>query len=284
VAVTFNGTGSSDPDGDPLGYMWSFGDGATGAGATPAHAYVAGGTFVVSLTVGDGFNAAAATTIASIQDVFPARAFTTGGNATIRLGSAKATWCTQIEPVLASYLNTAVIPSTISMSFGAGRISAEAGKLTIGGDKDGNGVDELTACFSKADLRTLFTALPHGTSTVTVTLEGGLTTGGMFRGTLTVNVVSTGGSLVASLSPNPLNPDAQLSFTTSRAGRVKVSVFDLQGRLVRRVMEEGTLSAGYHDVRVDGRSEEGARLPSGVYFYRVEAPEGTAVGRVVIAK
>lgn len=284
VPITFNATGSSDPDGDPLGYVWSFGDGALGSGVTPMHSYAAGGTFVVSLSVSDGFDTAAGTTIATIQDVFPARAFTTGGNGTIRLGSGKATWCTQIEPVLASYLNTAVIPSTISMSFGPGRIYAEPGKVAIGGDKDGNGVDELTACFSKADLRTLFAALPHGTNTVTVTLDGALTTGGTFRGSLTVDVVSNGGSLAASLSPNPLNPDASLTFTTSRPGRVRVSVFDLQGRLVRRVMEEGTLSAGYHDVRVDGKSEDGSRLPSGVYFYRVEAEEGTAVGRVVIAK
>jgi len=284
VPLTFNGTGSSDPDGDPLAYTWTFGDGALGSGVTPTHSYSAGGTFVVTLSVSDGFNSAAATTIATIQDVFPARAFTTGGNGTIRLGSGKATWCTQIEPVLASYLNTAVIPTTISMSFGAGRIYAEAGKVSIGGDKDGNGVDELTACFSKTDLRTLFTGLPRGTNTVTVILEGALTTGGTFRGNLTVDVVNSGGALAASLSPNPLNPDGSLTFTTTRSGSARVSVFDLQGRLIRRVLDQSSVEAGYHDVRIDGLRDDGVRLPSGVYFYRVETPEGTAVGRIVVAK
>ena len=51
--ITFNGTGSSDPDGDPLTYLWSFGDGGTATGATPTHTYVTGGQFSVTLTVTD---------------------------------------------------------------------------------------------------------------------------------------------------------------------------------------------------------------------------------------
>jgi large repetitive protein len=49
----FNGTGSSDPDGTIAGHSWTFGDGATGAGATPSHTYAASGTFTVALTVTD---------------------------------------------------------------------------------------------------------------------------------------------------------------------------------------------------------------------------------------
>ena len=55
VPITFDGTDSSDPDGDPIvSYEWNFGDGSTGSGATPTHTYSEAGSFLVSLVVNDG--------------------------------------------------------------------------------------------------------------------------------------------------------------------------------------------------------------------------------------
>lgn len=53
--VSFDGTGSFDPDGDPLSYDWDFGDGsAHGSGATTSHTYTTSGVYTVTLTVSDG--------------------------------------------------------------------------------------------------------------------------------------------------------------------------------------------------------------------------------------
>ncbi len=68
-SITFDGTGSSDPDGTIVSYAWDFGDGNTGSGATPSHSYAAAGTYNVSLVVTDNDgNTDSATSTATISD------------------------------------------------------------------------------------------------------------------------------------------------------------------------------------------------------------------------
>jgi PKD repeat protein len=50
---SFDGTGSSDPDGSVASYDWSFGDTTSSTEAAPHHAFPAGGTYNVQLTVTD---------------------------------------------------------------------------------------------------------------------------------------------------------------------------------------------------------------------------------------
>jgi YVTN family beta-propeller protein len=54
LLVSFDGTASSDPEGDPLTYSWNFGDGSSGTGALVDHSYTAAGNYTVRLTVQDG--------------------------------------------------------------------------------------------------------------------------------------------------------------------------------------------------------------------------------------
>jgi PKD repeat protein len=51
--VVFDGSGSYDPDGTLVSHVWDFGDGNTGSGIAPTHAYAAAGTYVVTLCVMD---------------------------------------------------------------------------------------------------------------------------------------------------------------------------------------------------------------------------------------
>lgn len=53
VEVTFDGSGSSDPDGTIASYEWDFGDDNTGTGSSPSHTYTKAGTYNVTLTVTD---------------------------------------------------------------------------------------------------------------------------------------------------------------------------------------------------------------------------------------
>jgi PKD repeat protein len=90
--------------------------------------------------------------------------------------------------------------------------------------------------------------------------------------------------LHATLSPAPLRPSSVLLFSTTRSGRLSVTLYDVTGRRVRRLMHVSGAPAGLHRVAVDGKDEQGRALASGVYFFRIEAAEGVSSGRLVVAR
>jgi PKD repeat protein len=53
LTCSFDGSGSSDPDGTITSYAWNFGDGTTGSGPTVSHTYATAGTYPITLTVTD---------------------------------------------------------------------------------------------------------------------------------------------------------------------------------------------------------------------------------------
>ena len=63
LTVTFDGRGSTDPDGMIVSHQWDFGDGSTATGSTAVHEYLSPGTFTARLIVTDDRNASASAAI-----------------------------------------------------------------------------------------------------------------------------------------------------------------------------------------------------------------------------
>jgi RHS repeat-associated protein len=53
LSVSFDASGSSDPEGAIVGYLWSFGDGRSASGLSVSHLYSSPGTYRTTLTVTD---------------------------------------------------------------------------------------------------------------------------------------------------------------------------------------------------------------------------------------
>ena len=71
--------------------------------------------------------------------------------------------------------------------------------------------------------------------------------------------------------PNPVTTGTQISFELPQAGKVELSIYSPDGRLVRTLLAEER-AAGRHAIAWDGADEAGRRVPGGAYFYRLRAP------------
>ncbi|KPJ60363.1 MAG: hypothetical protein AMJ46_07280 [Latescibacteria bacterium DG_63] len=83
--------------------------------------------------------------------------------------------------------------------------------------------------------------------------------------------------------PNPFNPYTSISFSLTEPARVVLRVYDIAGRLVRTLVETHREPGTYRE-HWDGRAENETELPSGVYFYRLEAGDFVATRKMVLLK
>ncbi len=92
------------------------------------------------------------------------------------------------------------------------------------------------------------------------------------------------GRVSVTAHPNPFNPTTTIAFDLPRAMEVSLDIFDLQGRLVRRLVDENPYPQGRHQQVWDGRTGGGQATSSGVYFYRFEAGDQKRVGKLTLLK
>jgi len=121
-------------------------------------------------------------------------------------------------------------------------------------------------------------------------VDSSLNTGAVFTDT-TDSIFHIGGDVVPNSGlkipdhydlsqnfPNPFNPTTEITYALPQAGRVTLTVFNLLGQKVATLVN-GTEVAGIHAVSFDGRS-----LPSGIYFYHLQAGEFVQTRKMVLLK
>jgi hypothetical protein len=80
--------------------------------------------------------------------------------------------------------------------------------------------------------------------------------------------------------PNPFSTRATIAFALPKAEPVKLYVYDVQGRTVRRLVD-GPRPAGAQVIFWDGRDNRGRLAPAGIYFYRLETSSGERVRKIL---
>jgi hypothetical protein len=80
--------------------------------------------------------------------------------------------------------------------------------------------------------------------------------------------------------PNPFNPHTTIRFSVAREGRARLSIYDVRGALVARLVD-GVVTAGEHTVGWNGLTRTGSSVGSGIYFYRLET-SGAVLSRTMV--
>ena len=88
--------------------------------------------------------------------------------------------------------------------------------------------------------------------------------------------------------PNPFNPETWIPYQLSKPADVKLTIYDINGRIVRD-LDLGHQRAGIYQSRAraahwDGRNTQGEPVASGLYFYTLKAGEFSATRKMLIRK
>jgi len=84
--------------------------------------------------------------------------------------------------------------------------------------------------------------------------------------------------------PNPFNPGTVISFTLPERAAVTLDIYDVAGRLVRRLAASREMDAGPREVYWDGTNDAGRPVSSGVYYCRLTAGKATVARTLVLTR
>jgi hypothetical protein len=83
--------------------------------------------------------------------------------------------------------------------------------------------------------------------------------------------------------PNPFNPTTTIDFMLPKSENVKLFVYDVTGSIIRSLADEPR-NPGRNTITWDGRNDQGMEVPSGVYFYKLDAGSFSETKKMILLK
>ncbi len=190
-----------------------------------------------------------------------------------------------------------------------GTVAVSTPLLTVDNSSDIDPGDVLTYGFRVYDdelctsLVTSTSGVTEGSGTTSWTVGAALSDGTYYwrayadDGTERSQLMETGSFIVESTgvgetvgrlalyaaSPNPFGGSAKISFAMPARGDAELSVYSVDGRLVRTLVS-GEAGPGQVDLTWDGRDNSGSRVGNGLYFMRLTAAGETRHGKLVVLR
>lgn len=83
--------------------------------------------------------------------------------------------------------------------------------------------------------------------------------------------------------PNPFNPSTTIRFSLPRPTHISLKVYDALGRDVATLVDE-IRNEGVYNTEWNGRTDDGFRAASGLYFYRIVAGSFVQTKKMILLK
>jgi len=169
------------------------------------------------------------------------------------------------------------------------RVRLKTGSLNqireVQGGSGGKGQNSLPLEFglgSASVIDSIIVRWPSGTiqgfANVSVSNTYSLTEGGVLVGVNQTGTEFPKDFLLGQNYPNPFNPGTVISFQLAVNSFTTIKIYDALGREIQTLVDE-ELQAGTYEVNF-----EGPNLPSGVYFYKLEAENFTDTKKMILVK
>lgn len=86
-----------------------------------------------------------------------------------------------------------------------------------------------------------------------------------------------------SIYPNPFNPDTTISFYLQEHGLVNLSIYNMRGELVKKLVDNEEKS-GIQKIKWDGKDEYGKPVSSGMYYFKISTGKYSSTKKMVLLK
>ncbi len=83
--------------------------------------------------------------------------------------------------------------------------------------------------------------------------------------------------------PNPFNSLTTIPYSTPEPGKVRLQVYDLQGRLVKDLIDQ-TQDQGLYQATWDGANNQGQKAATGIYFVKIRINNFSATHKIMLIK
>lgn len=235
-------------------WSWDFGDGGSSSLPNPVHDYTSAGTYSVTLVVDNGVctDTLVASNLIVVEDM-PGPAFSVAPDS----GAA---------PLTVDFTDeTTGNPSGWVWDFGDGgssNLQSPSHEYT----SEGLYTVKLTVANACGLDSLVQTELVEVTATTTSVLPRDAFSGS-----------------TSWVSPNPFVRDTHVFLRLEHATPIELVVYDVAGRAVRKLAAR-SFGPGLHRVPFDARDDNGKRLASGIYFYRLKAGGRVETRKLILSR